>query len=477
MAEYGELWQHPLSGRYASTEMLTLLGELNTARLWRRLWLALAEAEQELGLAVSDEAVSAIRQHLDDADLERAHAIEAETRHDVMAHIKHLAEQAPEAAGIIHWGATSCFVSDNAALIQYRDGLKMLLGRASAAVKYLRDFALEYKDMPTLAYTHMQAAQPTTVGKRATLWIYDLLLDAEELERTVAWLPFRSVKGTTGTQASFLQLFNVDFEKVRKLEKRVAEKMGFDNFVPVSGQTYTRKVDTRVLSALAGIGETVAKFGNDLRFLQHMKEVEEPFKKTQVGSSAMPYKRNPMRAERLCGLGRYLAALPQQAAQVSTSQWLERTLDDSAPRRMYISESLLLADACLILLAEVAKGLVVHPEMVRKHVDEEMPFMASEAIMMAAVEKGGNRQELHEVIRKHAQAAADKVKEGGRNDLIERLAKDPAFKSVKNDIPNLSDPAKFVGAAPMQVGMFIEENVNPFLKRVKPVEAESAPQI
>jgi adenylosuccinate lyase len=353
----------------------------------------------------------------------------------------------------------------------------MLLGRTAAAVKYLRDFAMTHKDVPTLAYTHMQAAQPTTVGKRATLWIYDLLLDAEELERTIAWLPFRSVKGTTGTQASFLQLFNGDFKKVRKLEKRVAEKMGFDNFVPVSGQTYTRKVDTRVLSALAGIGESAAKFGNDLRFLQHMKEVEEPFKKSQVGSSAMPYKRNPMRAERLCGLGRYLAALPQQAVQVSTSQWLERTLDDSAPRRMYISESLLLADACLILLAEVAKGLVVHPEMVRKHVDEEMPFMASEAVMMAAVEKGGNRQELHEIIRKHAQAAADKVKEGGKNDLIERLMKEPAFKTVKNDIPNLSDPAAFVGAAPLQVEMFVKENVDPFLKRVEPVEASSAPQI
>jgi len=474
----GSTWRHPLEGRYASGEMLELFGEARTAGIWRRLWLALAETQKELGLGVSDEAIAAIRKNLDTADIKRVKVIEAETRHDVVAHIRHLAEQAPAASAVIHWGATSCYVADNASLIQMKEGLKKLLARVAAAMKALREFALEHRSVATLGYTHMQPAQPTTVGKRAALWLYDLLIDGEEVRHLIEWLPFRSVKGATGTQASFMQLFGGDYGKVRELEKLVAAKMGFERVAPVCGQTYSRKVDTRVLAVLGGIGESAARFGNDVRFLQHLKEVEEPFRSTQVGSSAMPYKRNPMRSERLCGLGRYLAGLPQQAATVATSQWLERTLDDSAPRRFYLPEAFLLADACLILLAEVSRGLVVHRQMIRRHLEEEMPFMAAEAILTAAVAAGGDRQELHEAIRRHAQEAGDMVKgKGADNDLLERLAKDPAFAAVKDEMAEIASAERFIGAASKQVERFIGEDVDPFLEAAGEAAAPPPPQV
>ncbi|MBN1808917.1 MAG: adenylosuccinate lyase [Planctomycetes bacterium] len=478
MAPSGDKWLHPLTGRYASAEMLELFSEKRTAAIWRSLWLALAETQQDLGLDIPHAAVEQLRSHLDDADLDRVRSIEAETRHDVVAHIRHLAEQAPAASPVIHWGATSCFVADNASLIQMKEALGILITRIAAAVRPLRDFALRYKDLPTLSFTHLQPAQPTTVGKRSALWLYDLLLDGASISSLYHWLPFRSVKGTTGTQASFLQLFNGDYGKVRELEYRIADRMGFGSVVPVSGQTYSRKIDTCVVSGVAGIGETSARFGNDIRFLQHLKEVEEPFRSSQVGSSAMPYKRNPMRSERLCGLGRFLAGLPAQASVVASSQWLERTLDDSAPRRFYIPEAFLLADACLILLANVADGLVVYPEMIRLRLEQELPFMASEALLMAAVEQGGDRQKLHEVIRSHAQAVADRIKTGAApNDLLDRLENDPAFASVKDRIRELAAPARFVGAAPMQVERFIEEEVDPFLESFGGGDVPAAPEI
>lgn len=461
----GTLWQHPLSARYASREMLSLFSERHTALLWRRLWLALAEAEREMGVDIPQEAVDDMQAHFEDLDLDRARAIEKETRHDVVAHIRHFAEVAPKAAAFIHYGATSCFVADNASLVQMKEGLAMLAAKAASVVRKLAAFAAEQKSLPILGFTHYQPAQPTTLGKRACLWTQDLLLDIRAVEEARDNLPFRSIRGATGTQATFLQMLG-SYEKVRQLEEKVTQKMGFAHAIPVSGQTYTRKIDSRALAILAGIGESAAKFGNDIRLLQHMKEVEEPFGKSQVGSSAMPYKRNPMRSERLCGLGRFLAGLSGRAYEVSTSQWLERTLDDSAPRRFFIPEAFLTADACLTLYGNIADGLVVYPEMIRLHLAQELPFMAVEAVLTAAVEKGGNRQELHEKIRVHAQEAAAAVKERGQpNDLLERLAADPAFAAVKDELPALTEPAKFIGAAPEQVEWFLKEHVEPVISR------------
>jgi adenylosuccinate lyase len=461
----GELWQHPLASRYASKEMLHLFSERNTAVLWRTLWHALAEAERGLGVGIPREAVEDMARHLEDVDLQRVHEIEKETRHDVVAHIRHFAEVAPKAAAFIHYGATSCFVADNASLVQMKEGLGMLAAGAAGVLRRLARFAEKHKGLPVLGFTHFQPAQPTTLGKRACLWIQDLLLDIQALEDLIEKLPFRSIKGATGTQAAFLQLLG-SYEKVRQLEGAVARKMGFERVIPVSGQTYTRKIDSTVLAALAGIGESGAKFGNDIRLLQHMKEVEEPFGKSQVGSSAMPYKRNPMRSERLCGLGRFLAGLAGSAYEVSTTQWLERTLDDSAPRRFYLPEAFLTADACLMLYGNIADGLLVYPEVIARHLQQELPFMAVETVLTAAVEKGGDRQVLHERIRVHAQEAAAAVKERGKpNDLLGRLAADPAFDALKDELPSLADPARFIGAAPDQVAWFLEKHVEPVVSR------------
>lgn len=459
-----DIWQHPLGTRYASREMLSLWSERKTAYIWRRLWLVLAERQHELGVKIPQEALDDMARHLEDINLERVREIEKETRHDVIAHIRHFAEVAPQAAGYIHFGATSCYVTDNAALIQMKEGLRLLSVRAAGVARRLSEFAGRHKSLPVLGYTHFQPAQPTTLGKRACTWIQDLLLDIAALEEAAENLPFRSIKGATGTQAAFLQMLG-GYDKVRALEEAVAQRLGFNRVLPVSGQTYTRKLDSKVLGVLGGLGESSAKFSNDLRLLQHLKEVEEPFEKTQVGSSAMPYKRNPMRSERLCSIGRFLAALPAQAAAVSCGQWLERTLDDSAARRLYLPEAFLCADACLILYGNIAQGLVVYPETIRRHLADELPFMAVEEILTAAVERGGDRQKLHERIRMHAQEAAAVKQRGLGNDLLERLCRDPAFAGVTERLAELAHADRFVGAAPMQVEWFLETQVAPVLAR------------
>ncbi|MHC4917577.1 MAG: adenylosuccinate lyase, partial [Planctomycetota bacterium] len=395
-----------------------------------------------------------------------AERLERELRHDVMSHVKAFGKQAPKAAPIIHLGATSCFVTDNADLVVMREALRLLLGRIEAAASALARFCRRYRKLPILGLTHLQPAQLTTVGKRASLWLQDLLLDAAEIERQLLDLPFRGVKGATGTQATFLQLLGSE-AKVKRLEKLVARKMGFGRVLPVTGQTYTRKIDSMVLAALAGLAESAAKFGNDVRILAHRKEVEEPFRKKQIGSSAMAYKRNPMRSERMCGLARWLIAAASAAPQTASVQWMERTLDDSAPRRMYIPECFLAAEAIAILWADVAGGLVVYPKTIRKNLSAELPFMATEEILMAGVQAGGDRQELHEVIRKHSQAAARRVKaEGEDNDLLERLADDPAFSAIRGKLRMALRPERFVGRAPGQVSDFLKDTASPALRRL-----------
>jgi adenylosuccinate lyase len=433
-------------------------------RTWRRLWIALAEAEHELGLPVSRAQISQMKRSAEKINYAAAERFERELRHDVMSHVKAFGLQAPKAAPIIHLGATSCFVADNADLVVMREALALLLGRVEAAASALARFCRRYRKLPILGLTHLQPAQLTTVGKRATLWLQDLLLDAAEIERRLVELPFRGVKGATGTQATFLQLLGSE-SRVKRLEKLVARKMGFKKVMPVTGQTYTRKIDSAVLSALAGFGESAAKFGNDVRILAHRKEVEEPFRKKQIGSSAMAYKRNPMRSERMCGLARWLIAAASAAPQTASVQWMERTLDDSAPRRMYIPECFLAAEAIAILWADVAGGLVVYPKTIRKNLSAELPFMATEEILMAGVQAGGDRQELHEVIRKHSQAAARRVKtEGGDNDLLDRLSSDPAFSTIKDKLRMALKPERFVGRAPGQVSDFLGDVAAPALR-------------
>jgi len=407
--------------------MQALWSASHRAGLWRRLWLALAEAERNLGVPIPDAALAEMRAHLDDADLDAVRQHETRLRHDVMAHIHHFGDQAPAARPFLHLGATSCFVTDNADLILLRQASRLLLGRLRGVLDALRTFAATHADVPTLAYTHYQPAQLTTIGKRATLWAFDFVLDAEALLDVVATLPFRGCKGTTGTQASFLELFGGDEDKVRVLDRRVAEAFGFPTAVPVSGQTYTRKLDAWVLDAWAGLAQSASKFGNDLRLLQHEGEVLEPAESSQVGSSAMPYKRNPMRAERMCGLARYLISLRENAAYTAATQWLERTLDDSANRRLVLPDAALAADALLILAADVARGLEVRPTVVERHVRDAMPAMATERWLMLAVTAGGDRQTLHEVIRRHAWAARDAEDRGEPGALLDRLATDPAF--------------------------------------------------
>jgi len=457
-----DVYDSPLVTRYAGPEMAALWSPVRKIRTWRRLWIALAEAEKELGLGITDQQIAEMRRHTDDVDFERAEELERELRHDVMAHVRAFAEQCPKAGPIIHLGATSCFVGDNADLVILREGLGLLRGRLLAVMDRLAGFAAEHAHLTTLGFTHYQPAQLTTVGKRACLWLYDLLLDYRALAHALGELRFRGVKGTTGTQASFLRLFDGDHEKVRRLDRLVAERMGFADVYSVTGQTYSRKVDYQVLTVLSGLAQSAHKFANDLRLLANRKELEEPFEEKQVGSSAMAYKRNPMRAERMTGLARVVMALVPAAAATAAEQWLERTLDDSATRRIVLAEAFLGADAVLRLYQNIAAGLVVYPKMCAKHVAEELPFMATENILMAAVKAGGDRQALHEKIRQHSHAAAKRVKlEGGENDLLARLKADKAFAKV--DINAELEPARFVGRAPEQVEEFLAAEIRPLL--------------
>ena len=464
-------YSSPLSQRYASPAMQALWGERRRIGLWRRLWLALMEVERELGLDIPERALVELRAHLDDADLERAAEHEKRLRHDVMAHIHHLGEQAPAARAFLHLGATSAYVTDNTDLILMREGLQLLLGRIAAVLVALAKLARRERAVPCLAYTHFQPAQLTTVGKRVTLWMQEFLLDAEELLHRLDTLQFRGVKGTTGTQASFLELFDGDDEKVRELDARVALKMGFAKVFPVTGQTYTRKLDAQVLAVLSGLAQSAAKLATDLRLLQHEGEVLEPFESDQVGSSAMAYKRNPMRAERMTGLARFVIELEGNAWHTASEQWLERTLDDSANRRLVLPEAFLASDAILVLATNVAAGLEVREAVIARHVAAQLPFLATERLLMRGVKAGGDRQRLHEVIRTHSLAVARAMAEqGAANDLLERLACDPAFKALQLALAaGELDPAAYVGRAPRQVDEFLERVLPGVLHRIEAV--------
>ncbi|MGE4563816.1 MAG: adenylosuccinate lyase [Victivallaceae bacterium] len=457
-------YQNPLTGRYAGKEMSYLWSPQFKHSTWRRLWLALATEEKALGLEITDEQLSQMAAHLDDIDFNAVAAKEKELRHDVMSHIHVFGTQCPAAMPIIHLGATSCFVTDNTELIQMRDGLRIIRRKLLKLMKNLGDFALARRSIPMLGFTHYQPAQLTTVGKRFSLYLQDFMLDFEQITFQLEKMPFRSVKGTTGTQASFLALFDGDHDKVRELERRVAERMGFDRVVAVSGQTYTRKVDYFALSALSGLAQSAAKMATDIRLLANLREVEEPFGKKQIGSSAMAYKRNPMRCERVCSLARFLMNLPDNAAQTHAVQWFERTLDDSANRRLVLPEAFLTADIILSILLDITDGLQIWPKVIERHVMAELPFMATENILMAAVKAGGDRQELHEVIREHSMAAARRIKEeGGDNDLLERLRNDRAFGVIRDRFDALVNPVDFIGRAPEQVTDFVEGVVGPIL--------------
>ena len=456
---------HPLTERYASRQMQEIFSPARKFGTWRRLWLALAEAQAELGLDIPAEALEQMRAAVDSLDLERAAEYERRFRHDVMAHVHLFGDDAPAAKGVIHLGATSAFVGDNTDLILHRAALDLVRARVARCVRALADFAREHASVATLAYTHFQPAQPTTVGKRATLWIQDLLLDLEELEHRTARLRFRGVRGTTGSQASFLQLFGGDHEKVDRLDAAVRDAMGFGAAYPVSGQTYPRKVDFAVQATLAGVAASASKIGHDLRLLAHLREVEEPFEAEQVGSSAMPYKRNPMRAERICALARHVIVLAQDPAFTAATQWLERTLDDSANRRLSIPDAFLALDGCLLLLENVTGGLTVNPGVIRKNLAEHLPFMAAETILMHATSHGGDRQELHERLRRHSLAAAARMKEeGAAADLLQRIAEDEAFGLGREELATLVDPERFVGRAPEQVARFLDDDVDPVLE-------------
>jgi adenylosuccinate lyase len=459
-----DVYENPLTARYASPEMAALWSEQRKFSTWRRLWVVLAEAERELGLPITEQQIAELAAHTDDIDFAAAAAYERKLRHDVMAHVHAYGDLCPSARPIIHLGATSCYVTDNTDLILIREALEMTARRLVAVIDALAKFAAENRSLACLGFTHLQPAQPTTVGKRACLWAYDLVLDLAEVEHRLSTLAARSVKGTTGTQASFLALFEGDHAKVRRLERRVAEKLGFARSFAVTGQTYTRKADSQVIDVLSGIGQSAHKLGTDLRLLASRKEVEEPFEADQIGSSAMAYKRNPMRSERVCALARFVISLQSSAAQTAAVQWMERTLDDSANRRLVIPQSFLATDAILILLENVASGLVVYPNVIARNLAEELPFMASENLLMAGVAAGGDRQDLHERIRRHSQDAARAVKQEGRpNDLLDRLAKDSAFAKVNVSVA--MEPSQFVGRAPEQVDEFIAEVVEPIRQR------------
>lgn len=467
-------WQSPLVARYASNAMAELLSDETKFRTWRRLWLALAESEQELGLPITDAQLDELRAHQDDIDHELAAKYERELRHDVMAHVHALGDVAPLARPIVHLGATSCFVGDNTDLIVIRGALDLLIPKLAGVLRQLADFAATHAELPTLGFTHYQPAQLTTVGKRACLWMQELLIDLDNLQRLRRTLRFRGVKGTTGTQASYLTLFDGDHDKVEALDQKVAEKCGFESSFAVTGQTYPRKVDHEVVSALGSFGATAHKIATDIRLLANLKEVEEPFGKKQIGSSAMAYKRNPMRSERVCALARHLITLPQNSANTAAVQWMERTLDDSANRRVTLGEAFLTADGILETLLNVTAGLVVYPKVIARRVASELPFMATENLIMAMVRRGADRQEVHEAIRVHSMAAASVVKEeGGENDLVERVRNDPYFAPIHGDIDSLLDPSTFVGRAPQQVRAFLTREVEPALASVDVAEAGS----
>ena len=456
----------PLSTRYASREIQYLFSDNNKFRTWRRLWIALAEAERELGLHITEEQIDELKAHAEDVNYDVAEARERVVRHDVMSHVYAYGQQCPQAEGIIHLGATSCYVGDNTDLIILRDASRLVLKKAAQVLRNLADFARRYKDLPCLGYTHLQPAQLTTVGKRATLWMNELVMDMENLEYQVATLRFRGAKGTTGTQASFMELFEGDEEKVRTLDRMVAERMGFARSVAVCGQTYSRKTDAYFLAALSGFAQSACKFATDLRILQSFEEMEEPFEASQIGSSAMPYKRNPMRSERICALARYVIQDAVNPAMTAATQWMERTLDDSANKRIAVSEAFLAVDAILEIYMNVTAGLVVYDRVVSRRVMEKLPFMATENIMMEAVKRGGNRQELHEALREHSHAAARRVKlEGGQNDLIDRIVADPLFPLTRGEIEEQMAPEKYVGRAPSQVTEFLDQEVAPLLAR------------
>lgn len=464
----------PFSTRYASDEMQYVFSENFKFKTWRKLWIALAKAEKELGLNITQEQIDELESHAEDINYDVAQEREKLVRHDVMSHVYAYGKQCPKAEPIIHLGATSCYVGDNTDVIIMCRASEIILKKAAQVIKNLKDFALEYKEMPCLAYTHLQPAQLTTVGKRATLWMYELVMDIEELQHRLDKLLLRGAKGTTGTQASFMELFGGDEEKVKKLEAIIAKSMGFKGSVPVSGQTYSRKVDSYFLSVLSGFAQSAYKFSNDLRILQSFEEMEEPFEKNQIGSSAMPYKRNPMRSERISALARYVIADSVNPAFTAGTQWFERTLDDSANKRVSVAEAFLAVDAILNIYINVTAGLVVYDKIVEKRVMEKLPFMATENIMMESVKRGGNRQELHERLRTHSHAAAAKVKlEGGENDLISRIAADEAFPLEESEIRKHLDPKLYIGRCPSQVDEFIDSVANPILEKYYSEEIKS----
>lgn len=450
------VYDNPLITRYATKKMAELFSDDTKFQLWRKLWVVLAESEHEMGLPVTREQVEELRNHIDDINYDVAEAREKEVRHDVMSHVYAYGVQCPNAKGIIHLGATSCYVGDNTDILVMSDALELIESRVACVALKLVDFAVQYKDMPTLGFTHLQPAQLTTVGKRAALWLQDLMLDLEELSDVRRALKLRGVKGTTGTQASFLALFDGNEEKVLELEKRVCEKLGLDSF-PLTGQTYSRKLDSRILNVLSSIAQSAYKFSGDLRILQNMKELEEPFEKDQIGSSAMAYKRNPMRSERIAALARYVLTLSLNPAITASTQWMERTLDDSANRRLALPQAFLAVDGILNIYANITSGIVVYPNVIKKHVSEELPFMATENIMLAAVKKGADRQDMHERIRQHSMQAGARVKNGESNDLLSRIQNDPAFLLSGTEIQELMNPQSFTGMASRQVSDYVSD--------------------
>ena len=457
-----DVYESPLNSRYASKELKYIFSPDKKFKTWRKLWVALAESEMELGLKITPEQVQELKDHVDDINYAVAKEREKIVRHDVMAHVYAYGTQCPSAKGIIHLGATSCYVGDNTDIIIMYEGLRLIRSKLIRVISYLRDFALEYKAMPTLGFTHFQAAQLTTVGKRASLWLWELMMDLENIDFQLSRAALLGSKGTTGTQASFMELFDGDTQKVKELEKKICEKMGYQKYYPVSGQTYSRKLDYQMLSVLSGVAQSAYKFANDIRLLQHLKEMEEPFEKTQIGSSAMAYKRNPMRSERICSLARYVVVDALNPAMTTSTQWFERTLDDSANKRISVAEAFLTVDAILNIYMNVANGLVVYPKVIAQRIQSELPFMATENILMDAVKKGGDRQELHERIRTHSMAAARVLKEEGKpNDLIDRIVADLSFGLTKAEVEKILKPENFIGRSVQQVEEFIAEYVDP----------------
>lgn len=468
-----EQYENPLISRYSSEEMSKVFSPMTKFSTWRKLWVALAESEQELGLNITDEQIEEMKAHIYDIDFKRAAEFEKKLRHDVMAHVHTFGEQCPKAMPIIHLGATSAYVGDNTDVIQLKEALLIVRKKLVNLLYKLSIFADEYKGMPTLGFTHFQPAQLTTVGKRATLWMMDLLMDLSDVEYMIDDMKLRGVKGTTGTQASYLNLFENDHEKVKQLDKLVADKMGFEKTLPVTGQTYTRKVDSRVLATLSGIAQSLHKMTNDIRLLQNLKEVEEPFGKHQIGSSAMAYKRNPMRSERVASLARFVIATSMNPQMTASTQWFERTLDDSANKRLAIPEAFLAIDACLDISNNITSNMVVYEKVIMKRIMQELPFMATENIIMEAVKKGGDRQELHEAIRVHSMEAGKQVKvEGKENDLLERIVKDPIFGMTEDDVSKITDPKDYIGRSLEQTVEFIAENLESVFVKYKDLLGE-----